>query len=261
MVLTLRLGREPPGGGAFLDVGVGDAGGAEDLGEVEGVRVRRIDDPSVGGDFFENDFPPDLQRLCCRVLASAWPLPGPAPLPSAGLPPWLAPPPPGREAAFFPGTFDPWHEGHTQCVLLADAGHLVVAPDRNPWKQGAPAAEPFAVLRGVPRGLLAGGGRSLYTGFLGKGGPNPTSGWARGLPAPWAALVMGDDGFLGLDRWRDAGALLAGLRRVVVVPRGAGEGAFEEQRARIQGMAPGLVVERRAGHPFEGASSRARRGG
>ena len=41
-----------------------------------------------------------------------------------------------NEIVFFGGSFNPWHEGHSECIRLLDSSKpLVVIPDRNPRKE------------------------------------------------------------------------------------------------------------------------------
>ena len=145
--------------------------------------------------FFDNDFPLELQRWCLRLTASFWGIFSPALLGKVNLPDFLSPfSLPQEEIIFFTGTFAPWHEGHTLCIRSADVSPLVTAPDNNPWKEGQEA--PFDRLKTIPLDLF-GDGRFLYLGFLGLKGPNPTALWIPKVKAPKVSLVMGDDCFMG----------------------------------------------------------------
>lgn len=166
---------------------------------------------------------------------------------------------PDAEVLFYPGTFDPWHEGHQACVDLAPAHlPLVVCPDRNPHK---PLRSPTEAVEGYLRvraQLKATPQTLLYPGFLMHDGANPTESWVHRLKARRrdlrVSLLVGHDSFANLSRWTRATQLVRSLHRLYVVPRGEDAESRAEALAWVRAQ-DGCPVEFLAHHPHERLSS------
>ena len=193
--------------------------------------------------------------MCCQILASLWNLFHP-PAFSINLPTFLSPPPPGNPPIFFTGSFNPWHEGHSRCVELTRIKNLIIAPDNNPWKENQPGtSSPFKTLQGIPKNLFHDNLCSLFTGFLGKQGPNPTVSWIIRLKTPKPGLIMGDDNFMNLEDWSKSKLFLKSISKLIVIPRLANDEDFKKQKAKLMKINPSLVIERREHHDCEHIAS------
>lgn len=144
-----------------------------------------------------------------------------------------------RRLALFGGSFDPLHEGHLFVARRAreafDLDQVVLVPAaRPPHKPGvrlAPGSERLAMaeLAAAEEPWLHASGLEL-----GRPGPSFTIDTVRELPAAVGAegaevwFVLGSDNLPGLPGWREAEALLA-LARPIVVWRGEGEPVLPEE--------------------------------
>ncbi len=130
------------------------------------------------------------------------------------------------QLVLFPGSFSPWHKGHEACVQGCGPFPVLIIPDANPWKDGRETDvwEDFKsiyeyVRKSTKENLY------IYPGFLTKERSNPTVTWLPQLPLKKKRLLMGDDTFLSIHRWREAQKLLSSLDEIYVCPR---QGEMEE---------------------------------
>lgn len=153
-----------------------------------------------------------------------------------------------KNEVLFPGSFNPWHDGHQACVdLLKDK--VCVLPDENPWKD----QEKQRVLKRVFDLAKAVQGAALYTGFIGKE-KNPTVRWLGRLRER-RALLMGADSFLSLHKWIEASRLLGDLEALYIASRQESEKDFQDQKKRLQQINPELKINFLGHHDFEKLSS------
>ena len=126
---------------------------------------------------------------------------------------------------FFGGSFNPWHEGHTECVKLFLKDHadklLIIVPDTSPWKKEVTNDGHFCHYQSLKclRDKLKDYPVVVYPGFYGQETPNPTAKWFLKVSARKKGLLVGDDQFAVLKNWENASALIAAMDFVFVVPR------------------------------------------
>jgi hypothetical protein len=132
--------------------------------------------------------------------------------------------------------------------------NVLVVPDRNPQKSGPLRDQPFNhYLELVNR---FGPEVGVFPGFMSLERNNPTASWIHSISRTrdlW--LILGDDGFQGLNDWLCVHSFLGDLTGLFVVPRGRSDVAFQTQKTALQKAFPSLKVVRSEHHPFEGLSS------
>lgn len=164
---------------------------------------------------------------------------------------------------FYPGTFNPWHEGHGICVELHLQSFkdvpLMILPDHNPQKELALHA-PYEIPLNVQS-------NNLYLSYLFKNSQkkNPTHSWIRYLktfcPDLKLGLLMGLDSFMTLTTWIRFEELLCDLSFMEVVPRKINDLAnnlpdkVSEIDASLKIITPLLEIHHLKNHPFETISS------
>jgi nicotinate-nucleotide adenylyltransferase len=165
----------------------------------------------------------------------------------------------GERIGVFGGTFDPVHVGHLVAALWAretlGLDRLLMVVANEPWQKSGsrrvtPAQDRLAVLSAAVAGVE---GLEPSRLEIDRGGPSYTIDTVRELMAlhPGAALflVVGADVAAELDSWH-RGEELASLVRLVVVDRGAMDGALD---------LPGWKVEQLRIPSLEVSSSELRR--
>lgn len=167
---------------------------------------------------------PEFEREVIKELASFFNFPF-APNSSVTArqrpPKWLGEPPVSRKLTFYPGTFNPWHEGHLNCLKLCPEENVVVVPDYSPWKSAGVAKTPWERVRELALTLrkCSRPGLSLYPGFTILEAPHATADWLSQLEDHELNLIIGMDNFIALERWNRVRDLLALLNKLYVVPR------------------------------------------
>lgn len=160
--------------------------------------------------------------------------------------------PKSKSICFYPGSFNPWHEGHQACVDLTPVESLVIVPDANPWKQTT-ASITFKtiikLMKTVPENT------SLYPGFINLEVGNPTVSWLPTTKWQNKSLSIGADSFVNLEKWKDVKTLLNCLETLYVVPRNIVDQQMNQTTQIIQNLCPALKIEILAHHQFENVSS------
>ncbi len=162
-----------------------------------------------------------------------------------------------KNLVLFPGTFSPWHQGHEACVLGLGDRPVLIMPDFNPWKEEREAdlwQDLLRVIRFVqkhPEKPI-----SVYPGFMILEHANPTVNWLPGLSLKKKELLMGDDTFLSIHRWRDAKKLLNTVDVIHVCPRKGRKKELKKQ-ADFLFESFGVVIEFLPEHSFQEVSSTA----
>ncbi len=182
---------------------------AEGDSEVNVLSLTRIVDSSLEVElisklsaFFDFPFAPEI-----NVLGTA--------------PKWLGQIPSGKKITFYPGTFNPWHEGHLNCLELCPEANIVVVPDYSPWKSAGVSKSPWERVCELAKviGKSQKTGLSLYPGFTVLSQPHATFDWLDKLQGYEISLIIGMDNFTSLSRWSKASELLNFLEKLYVVPR------------------------------------------
>jgi nicotinic acid mononucleotide adenylyltransferase len=153
----------------------------------------------------------------------------------------------------FPGSFSPWHRGHEACVLGQNKGAVVVIPDFNPWKKVRDNST-WKELQSLWRFALEASEVSLFVGFLAKKEGNPTVSWLPKLGIKEKWLLMGDDSFLSLHKWKDSQLLLHSLAGLLVCPRMGRKDELKKQADFLRGSCS-IKIEFLEPHPFQNLSS------
>ena len=162
---------------------------------------------------------------------------------------------------FYPGSFNPWHDGHDAClqgVALQNrhrlARQLLVLPDHNPWKQTTRHECPWSFFRSLALRYEQ-QPFSFYPGFLGLDRPNPTSQWLPKTLSKNRSLLMGADSFLHLERWLEVDLILESLQVLFVVPRAVDRKEVQLKEAFFKQRFPHLSIIHLPSHAFENVSS------
>ncbi|MBK22694.1 MAG: hypothetical protein CME70_01705 [Halobacteriovorax sp.] len=165
-------------------------------------------------------------------------------------PSWLLKSKVEDEVVFYPGTFNPWHLGHRACLDLCPGKPIIIVPDFNPWKEGEKRQRPWELVKDLLF-RLENTNYSIFPGFLGKETGNPTIDWFPKVNIRNKSLLIGDDSFLSLHKWKDSAELVKHISTLYVAPRGARGDLLEEQIKKF----PGLNIVFLEHHDFEGVSS------
>ena len=155
----------------------------------------------------------------------------------------------------FPGSFSPWHKGHAACVLGCEDRPVLIIPDFNPWK-GERSTDSWEDFVAIYRFILEAPrkGIYLYPGFLIKSESNPTVDWLPKLPLKSKRLLMGDDSFLSLHKWKEAAKLISSLEELYICPRKGEEGELEEQSKYLRKEYP-IKINFLPSHDYQELSS------
>ncbi len=163
------------------------------------------------------------------------------------------------EIAFYGGTFDPWHKGHTACLKLCPHEHVIVIPDYNPFKKKATTFEnPWSRVRDLAF-KFARTSAAIYPAFAGYERPNPTISWFPKTKVAKKDLLLGDDNFMILLKWKRAKELIRHIRKIFVVPRNHKKDEIEKNFKSLLEINPLLEMELLPDHPYKNISSTALR--
>lgn len=163
-----------------------------------------------------------LESEIIESLASFFPFPFAPGVEDPNLAPaWLGEIPKGKKITFYPGTFNPWHEGHLNCLELCPEENIVVVPDYSPWKSEGVVKSPWMRVRELVEVLSQSPkrGLSVYPGFTLLKAPHATLDWMSQLEDFELSLIIGMDNFISLHKWHRASDLLGLLQTLYVVPR------------------------------------------
>lgn len=155
------------------------------------------------------------------------------------------------EVTFFAGTFNPWHEGHLECVKQCPAQNLIIVPDQNPWKKGAVREKALVTFEKI----FVSTGRPIYPGFLLNNQPNPTYDWIKDIQVSKINLLMGEDTLLYFHKWKNFEDLVLLLNSIFVCPRNVGKEKLNSQIDDILKIKDSIKIEFLSNHNFEKLSS------
>jgi nicotinate-nucleotide adenylyltransferase len=162
--------------------------------------------------------------------------------------------------ALYPGSFNPWHEGHTKCAEYALTLHhnIIILPDTNPVKFVNHTGTIHTSTLAVPENLT----KYVCSVFAHLQYPNPTWKWVSELRQQrpnWSIhLVLGLDSFLSLPKWIEPEKLLRSLSGILVVPRDISEEGptLNEVCTWVKKTNPHICIDLASHHEFQGLSSR-----
>lgn len=182
--------------------------------------------------------------------------PSPSPEIIDALPRYLRPF--NADFVIYAGSFRPWHEGHRECVeqAVSNGYRVLICPDRNPWKELQVGKEnPLSQLVSIIDRVNDLQNVSVFSGFLALDKSNPTINWISQARCQKKSLLMGDDSFLSIHKWKQANELLVQLNEIVVVPRLATTEQRNRQIQKLVDVNPGIQVKVLEKHPYEELSS------
>lgn len=164
----------------------------------------------------------------------------------------------GREDEFFfyGGSFNPWHQGHQECVNQTyDQFHksISIIPDKNPLKEFQKKSCSYASFLELSNRFLN-TPHWVYPGFVGLDQKNPTVDWITKVSSP--SMIIGDDNFMIIEKWKDYHRLLTHLKRVIVIPRCFSMNEIFEKKELLQGLFPDLEILLLNQHSYQELSSR-----
>ena len=119
---------------------------------------------------------------------------------------------------FFGGSFNPWHEGHSECLRQCSEVEkfIVVLPDYSPWKFNV-NREPLSQFMKITKELR--GDYPIYPGFWATDQRNPTFLWLEKVTVKHINWLMGDDTFVSFDKWTEVAKVLDKLEKIYIIPR------------------------------------------
>ena len=143
-------------------------------------------------------------------------------------------------------------------AAIANGFQVLICPDRNPWKElNSRTENPLSQLVSIIGRVSDLDHVSVFSGFLALDKSNPTVNWLARVEKQNRSLLMGDDSFLSIHKWKQAEKLLRELHRIVVVPRLGTDEQRYRQIEKIKVVNPDLEVQVLKKHPFEQVSSSA----
>jgi len=216
--------------------------------------------PLISLERLENNF----GALLCEALGKFWKV-----MPDSNkkleiikLPPLFKKKDLYKDVIFFPGSFNPWHKGHLECLKLCpNKSKIIVVPDSNPWKTpvGNSRFCKWEKYRNLCL-LLKNKPCSIYPGFLGLERSNPTITWFPKTKVKKKNLLMGDDSFLSLTNWKDFKKLISSIHKIYVVPRMGREEELRTEKGRLLSINPKLKIKFLPTHKYQKISSTKIRG-
>lgn len=138
------------------------------------------------------------------------------------------------EIVFFPGSFNPWHQGHSACLEGCFDKPIVIIPDHNPWKD-IREINPWSEVVHIKNKIMKLNKRNIliYPGFLIRDKKNPTSSWLPNVNVSKKWLLVGDDLFLEIHKWHQASLLFDSLYGLYVCPRAGDKNLLEKQKKEL----------------------------
>lgn len=119
-----------------------------------------------------------------------------------------------REVVFFSGTFNPWHEGHSECLRAVHDKQVLLCPDWSPWKKEGTQDIQELEMKAKEFSHV-----ELFRGLIESGKFNPTFEWFTELKISKPSFLMGGDQWLKFQDWAHPKKILEKCHAFYVVPR------------------------------------------
>jgi nicotinate-nucleotide adenylyltransferase len=156
------------------------------------------------------------------------------------------------ELVFFAGTFDPFHEGHLECLKKCPKQNIVIIPDINPWKENQSRVAP--ILK-TYLNLISEAKYCVFPGFLALNRPNPTVDWITKLHVKRKFLLMGADNFIALEKWKEPDRLFNALTGLYVLSRKVDHDHIKKHSEHLKNKYHHLQIEFIEDNPYQEISS------
>jgi len=158
---------------------------------------------------------------------------------------------------FFGGSFNPWHEGHLECLRQCSKieSNLVIVPDYSPWKENAQEG-PLEILKELSRKTA--NRFPIYPGFWGIDSVekrNPTVNWLSNVDLVQINWLMGDDTFFHFLKWNKIEVVARCLSKIYVVPRDHKLVELQPIQEKLLEINPKLEIVFLDDHPYKELSS------
>jgi nicotinate-nucleotide adenylyltransferase len=168
-----------------------------------------------------------------------------------------------EEWIFYGGSFNPWHQGHQNCLnLLPEGKTCVIVPDINPLKEKI-SFELVSKILSISSKCRIKDHQYLCPTFLYLNKKNPTSEWVEFLkkirPDKKISLLMGFDSLYSIQSWFKYDELLKNLYCIYVASRMESTEMQDEVIKKIQPFNPQLKLIFLGRHADENVSSSALR--
>ena len=160
-----------------------------------------------------------------------------------------------NELGFFPGSFNPWHDGHLECLNRSRLKNVIIVPDFNPWKDNEIVEKNYWNEFKTLADNLKDTPFPLYSGFWGAESKNPTYTWLPLTKVSKRYLVMGADTYMDLLCWKNPIEILTSLKGIRVLGRKIHEDKILKQKKALLEVNPKLDIQIEIINPHEELSS------
>jgi len=190
----------------------------------------------------------------CEALGLLWPKMSSSVEATLELPSWMYKVNNEHRSTFFGGSFNPWHEGHSECIDQCPEENIIIVPDFNPWKEKREEACAFSSFKELCFSLKE-TPYSVYSGFWGREKSNPTINWLPNVQYKEKGLLIGDDNFLSFNKWQDYRGLLNELDFLYVVPRDFSLQEIKKMKSELESLNTNTSIIILNEHQYQDVSS------
>ena len=155
---------------------------------------------------------------------------------------------------FYGGSFNPWHEGHDECLKKCPSSNIVIVPDSSPWKKNTFNKCYFKEFMSLCFRLKE-TPYSIFPGFFGLEQSNPTSCWITGVTAQRISFLMGDDNFKSIFSWKEPRVFLNALSDIYILSRNYKTSELEDVAKEVTSFNSNLSIHYLGDHEFMEMSS------
>ncbi|WP_417336714.1 hypothetical protein [Halobacteriovorax marinus] len=159
-----------------------------------------------------------------------------------------------NQVTFFGGSFNPWHEGHSECLRRCPSENILIIPDRNPWKSELEKECYFKSFKELCL-KFSDSPYSVFPGFYGLEEGNPTVDWLPRTIFKNKSLLIGDDNFTSFSKWKDYKELLNHLDTIFVLSRNHSMKEIEQTAQDLLAINDSISLSVLGEHDFMDLSS------